>query len=374
MLDFPKKLEQKLNLRKEDNSLRFLSVSKTPIDFSSNDYLGFSKNLEIADKTADLTKNNSLLNGSTGSRLVSGNHSIHESVEKELADFHNAQNALLFNSGYDANIGLFSALLQKGDTIIYDELIHASIRDGIRMSNSNSLKFKHNSIVDLEKKFTKCTGTVYIAIESVYSMDGDTSPLTEIISFAKKNNCFLIVDEAHATGVFGKQGRGLLEELNLENEVFARIHTFGKAMGCHGAIVLGSKKLIDYLINFSRPFIYTTAASIHAVATIQASYMQLLKTDAIEKLKSNIVYFNNRIEHYQIASKFIKSNSAIHCYILPGNTNVKKTATNLQENGFGIKPILSPTVEKGKERLRICIHSYNTYEEINSLLTQLAAL
>lgn len=372
MQKLPENLKKKINLRIESDSLRTIISEKNKIDFSSNDYLGFSRNKTIVQNANNTLSDYVFVNGSTGSRLVSGTHEIHEIVEKKLASFHNSEAGLLFNSGYDANVGLFSSILQKGDTIIYDELIHASIRDGIRLSNAKSYKFKHNSLEDLEKKYSICKGTVYIAIESVYSMDGDTAPILEIVNFATKNNCYLVVDEAHSNGVMGKQGKGLIHQLHLENQIFARVHTFGKALGCHGAIVLGSKELKEYLINFSKSFIYTTAASLHSVSTIDAAYKELENTDNIESLKRNINYFNKKIKETNLQSNFIKSTSPIHCCIISGNQKVKNIATNLQEKGFDIKPILSPTVPKGEERLRICLHSYNTFEEIDGVLIQLA--
>lgn len=371
---FPKNLEKKLSDRKENNSLRVLTNKKKKIDFSSNDYLGFSQNNSISNKSHESCNSEKFKNGSTGSRLVSGTHNIHLETEKIIATFHNAESGLLFNSGYDANIGLFSCLPQKGDTIIYDELIHASIRDGIRLSNAKALKFKHNSLEDLEKKISKSEGTVYIVIESIYSMDGDSAPLQEISKLCNLYNCLLIVDEAHSNGVFGNKGQGMVQELQLENEVFARVHTFGKALGCHGAIILGSDVLRTYLINFSRSFIYTTAAASHSIATIQAAYEELQTTLELKKLQDNISYFKKGVSIRNLDSKFVESNSSIHCCIIPGNDTVKGFASTLQKKGFDIKPILSPTVPKGQERLRICIHSYNTYEEMDALLTHLAQL
>lgn len=374
MPNFPENLQKKLTDRINSNSLRGLNTSKDKIDFSSNDYLGFSKNKSIQESVKRIISTEHFINGSTGSRLVSGSHSLHNTVERFLAGYHHTEAGLLYNSGYDANLGLFSSILQKGDTVIYDQYIHASIRDGICMTNANAYKFKHNSIKDLEKKFSKSTGTVYIAVESVYSMDGDTAPLKELVAFSKKNNCYLIVDEAHSTGVFGEYGKGMLDELELENDVFARVHTFGKAMGCHGAVILGTKDLMNYLINFSRSFIYTTAASLHSVATIQASYLELKRTDAIEKLKSNILHFKECVIKYKLTSKFIESSSAIHSCIIPGNDAVKKAADFLKSKEFDVKPILSPTVPIGEERLRICLHSDNTTTEIDRLLNLLATL
>jgi 8-amino-7-oxononanoate synthase len=372
MYPFPEKLQKKIVERKQTNSLRIVSDFKNKIDFSSNDYLGFSRNKTISKGTLEILKKFSFTNGSTGSRLVSGTHMLHEIVEKKLSEFHNTEAALLFNSGYDANLGLFSSILQKGDTVLYDELIHASIRDGIRLSNAKSYKFKHNSLKGLEKIFSKCEGNIYIAVESIYSMDGDTAPLKEIANFSKKHKCYLIVDEAHSNGVFGTKGKGLVQELNLENDVFARVHTFGKALGCHGAVVLGSQELRDYLINFSRSFIYTTAASIHSIAVVYAAYQELENTDAIEKLKNNIQYFNTKISTNNLHALFIESTSAIHCCILSGNDKVKAVSKKLQTKGFDIKPILTPTVPKGEERLRICLHSYNTLEEIEELIRLLS--
>jgi len=369
---FPKDLKVALEKRKKDQSFRILKIGSNSIDFSSNDYLGFAKKETIQKEALKTLKKSAFVNGSSGSRLVSGTHELHCEVETFLADYHRAESALLYNSGYDANTGLFSAILQKGATILYDELIHASIRDGIRLSNAKAYKFKHNSINDLKKKFTNCSEPVYIAIEAVYSMDGDVAPLKEMVRFSKENNCFLIVDEAHSNGVSGSKGKGLLQELNLEKEVFARVHTFGKALGCHGAVVLGSSELRDYLINFSRPFIYTTAASLHAVATIKAAYQELKHTNAIDQLQERIAYFRKKMIENNLGHLFINSESPIQCCLISGNKQVKKIAKHLTENGFDIKAILSPTVAKGKERLRICLHSYNTFKEIDELLRLLA--
>ena len=228
------------------------------------------------------------INGSTGSRLITGNHGLHEELESELAEFFGTPEALLFNSGYDANLGLFSCVPQHGDVILFDEFCHASIRDGIKLSNSKSFSFKHNNLEDLQKKYnntSKHNGNTFLVAESIYSMDGDQAPLLELAEFCQKNKIYLIVDEAHATGVIGGSGRGLVNELGLGDSVFARIHTFGKAMGCHGAVILGSKELRNYLINFAKSFIYTTAMPIHNVLTIQFALKELLKTQ--ERIKLN---------------------------------------------------------------------------------------
>jgi 8-amino-7-oxononanoate synthase len=369
---FPEELRRKINQRKEDSSFRNLSTMPSGVDFVSNDYLGFSKKKSIHNAANEILAQNAFRNGSTGARLLSGNHPLHECVENQLAKHHQAEAALLFNSGYDANIGLFSAILQKGATVLYDELIHASIRDGIRLSNAKAFKFKHNCLEDLHKKRNKVSGPVYIAVESVYSMDGDSAPLKELVNFSIENNCFLIVDEAHSNGVFGENGSGMLQVLNLQNEVFARVHTFGKALGCHGAVVLGSKELKEYLVNFSRSFIYTTASSLHSVAVISAAYQELCTSEDGAALKKNILFFKEEILKNELQHLFVESNSAIQCCLIPGNKKVKGIAAALQKKGYQLKPILSPTVPKGKERLRFCLHSYNIKEEIAEVLHLLA--
>ena len=266
MHSFPKKLEQKLSQRTENSSLRTLPKFENHLDFSSNDYLGFA-----AEKEIHLQEELNLY-GATGSRLISGNHKVAEDVDGFLANYYKAESALIFNSGYNANLGLFSSLPQRGDTIVYDELIHASIRDGIKLSNANSFSFQHNSLLALAEKIKKAKGNVFVAVESIYSMDGDEAPLQKIVGICQKNAAALVVDEAHAVGVFGDKGEGLVAKYGLENDVFARIITFGKAYGCHGAAILGSSNLRSYLINFSRPFIYTTALPLQSVLTLKKAH------------------------------------------------------------------------------------------------------
>lgn len=360
------------------------------IDFSSNDYLGFAKNEMVFDKAHQLLiEHNIKQNGATGSRLLSGNHALYTEVEQQLCEFHNCPSALIFNSGYDANVGFFSCVPQRGDVILYDEFVHASIRDGISMSRAKAYKFKHNDLDDLRKRCQTEYGrspldsTIYVVTESVFSMDGDSPDLIKLSKICKTNNAYLIVDEAHAIGVFGKNGEGLTQALQLENKVFARIITFGKAMGCHGAAILGSKTLKQYLVNFSRSFIYTTALPPHSMATIHIAYHELNDNENIKKLHENIAYFKTKIQSLNMPIfplgemsegqwGFIASNSAIQCCIISGNARVKSIAEQLQNNGFDVKPILSPTVSQGKERLRFCLHSYNSKKEISKVLELLA--
>ena len=355
-----------LQQRIEKESLRSLKTSYPKIDFSSNDYLGFSSKGILFDEIKTL--DSSVKTGSTGSRLISGNSVLFQEIENNIAEFHQSESALLFNSGYDANLGLLSSVPQKGDLILSDELIHASLIDGIRLSFATHYKFKHNDIESLKELINRHKDSfneIYIVVESVYSMDGDCAPLIDLAEFCKNNNSHLIVDEAHAIGVFGEQGEGLCQALNIQDNCFARIYTYGKAMGCHGAAVVGSAELIQFLINFSRSFIYTTSMPEHSLLAIKAAYQLLLKTNEIKKLKSNIDYFNSKLNSN---NSFIESISAIHCQLVSGNQQVQALEDKLSNSDICIKSIKSPTVKEGKERLRICLHSFNTKQEIDLLL------
>ena len=380
-MKFPKNLSEKLDARKQNNTLRQLSQQHEKIDFVTNDYLGFSKSEKLFHETHQyLIQNKYTQNGAKGSRLISGNHPLYTITENHIARFHQSESALIYNSGYDANVGFFSSVPQKSDLILYDELIHASIRDGIQLSNAKSYKFQHNDFEDLERlilKFKDTSTTIYVATESVFSMDGDTPNLEELIRLTEKYNCYLVIDEAHALGVFGNPeisgGEGHVQEIGLQDKVFARIMTFGKGLGCHGAVVLGSNELKNYLVNFSRSLIYTTGLSPHSVATILIGYQHLEKEKhTLLQLRENINFFNQEKQMMGLRPLFIRSKSAIQCAIIPGNEKVKNIASQLQENSFDVKAILSPTVPEGQERLRICLHSYNSKEEISHLLRLLS--
>ena len=378
-MKFPKNLSLKLEARRQENAFRQLAIQNDGIDFASNDYIGFAKSKNIFDQAHSfLLDNNYIENGATGSRLLSGNHPLYKQAEDFIATFHQSESALIFNSGYDANVGFFSSVPQRGDLILHDELCHASIRDGIRLSNAKSFKFGHNDFEDLESRLIGAggdSGRVYVVTESVFSMDGDCANLEELVFLCNKYNSLLVIDEAHALGVIGDKGEGLVQSMNLREHVFARIITFGKGLGCHGAAVLGSGELKEYLVNFARSFIYTTGLSPHSIATILIAYQELEKEKAsIENLRENIIHFNQQKNILGLLPLFVYSKSAIQSAIIPGNEKVKSIAGKLQEKGFNVKAILSPTVPEGQERLRFCLHSYNSREEISGVLRLLEEL
>lgn len=364
-------MRKALERRTQEGALRSTKLYRGLTDFCSNDYLGFSTTGALREKVLAFTQSmkGQVMEGSTGSRLISGNSAMAESLEDYVATYHNAEAALLFNSGYDANIGFFSSVPKRGDTVFYDELVHASIRDGIRMGFAKSFSFKHNDLDDLGKLLIKASGNVYVAVESVYSMDGDIAPLKELCSLCEKNNFHLIVDEAHATGVFGTFGKGLVCELSLEKKVFARLHTFGKALGTHGGAIIGSKVLREYLLNFARSFIYTTALPYHSLFSIRCAYSLLQEADeAITTLHENIRLYTALMKG---ADGMLESRSSIQSLLVPGNNNVRAMAEYLINKSFDVKPVMSPTVPRGKERLRICIHSFNSEEEIKALVKEI---
>ncbi len=361
-------IKSRVDQRHQENNFRSLKLLTGLVDFYSNDYLGFAhdKNLKAAIEK-ESTANAEATTGSTGSRLLSGNSGYAEALEKMLAEFHNAQASLLFNSGFDANYGLLSALPYRGDTIIYDQLVHASIHDGIRNSKANAVMFSHNNLQQLEEKLSSAKGLKYVVVESVYSMDGDLAPLKEIADLCEKYDAGLIVDEAHATGVFGPQGEGRVVELNLEDKCLARIHTFGKAIGAHGAVIVCSEDLKNFLINYCRPFIFSTALPFHSLAAIKCSYALLPQVN--EKRKTIFQLIQTFKKHYNSKPGFelIESPSPIQSIIVKGNEHIKQFAEKIRQQGLDVRPILFPTVPRGKERIRICLHSFNTEQEVVKL-------
>jgi 8-amino-7-oxononanoate synthase len=364
MLPAEKALSEALLKREEQGSLRKLLLVNKGVDFTSNDYLGFARSAELYKMIEDKMGLSENRVGSGGSRLLSGNSKEAEELESYLSQFYNASAALVFSSGYDANVGLFSSVAKKGDIILYDELVHASIHDGIRLSKADSFPFRHNDLVHLEERLNHSSGNIFVAVESIYSMDGDWPPLTDISNLCKKHNANLIVDEAHATGVFGK---GLVQQQKIESKVFARVHTCGKALGCHGAVVVGSITLKEYLVNYARSFIYTTALPLHSLISIECAHRLLEKSvNTQNELFDNISYFRKKIKASK-HSGWLESPSSIQSLIVPGNNEVRSLCKILQDADIDVRPILNPTVPKGKERIRVCLHSYNTKEEIDLL-------
>lgn len=370
-----KQLRQKLNIRQQAGNLRVLKAQSDKIDFCSNDYLGLARNPELAQKVEEsYQKLKPSFLGATGSRLVTGTHPFALELEDNLATLFKGEKALLFNSGYQANSALLATIPQEGDLIVCDELIHASLREGARLSFATRKYFKHNDWEDLEKQIQENQANyqhIFVVTESVFSMEGDFGELEQISKVCKKHNVYLILDEAHSTGIWGENGNGYACELGLETQIFARIYTFGKALGSHGAVIVGNQVLIDYLINFARSFIFTTALPLHSLVCIQEGF-QLLKEQPqlAQDLKRKIKIFRDGLDFLEEQNEvqLLESQSPIQILRIGGNERTKAFAQFLWKEGFDIRPILSPTVKKGQEILRICLHQFNSEEEIQKLL------
>ena len=344
------------------------------IDFCSNDYLGWARAPFHAHETASFDVHQ---HGATGSRLLSGQAQSISVLEAQIAHFHQAEAALLFNSGFDANIGTLAAVSDRHTVFIYDELCHASLIDGMRLSMSrHSYKFRHNDLAHLNELLTRHAGApLCIVVESVYSMDDDVAPLKEMVALAKAAHASIVVDEAHGMGVMGAHGEGLVQHLNLHNDVDIRIHTYGKGLGCHGAAVVGSQLLIDTLINFARPFIYSTALPPASYAAIERAYAALASDDfSNAPLHNTIAAFRAKIAAHDWAAQgvtWLDSSTPIQGLVIGDVARTHAVVGALHAQQLDVRPIFAPTVPAGSERLRICLHAFNTEAELNLLIDTL---
>lgn len=349
---------------------RQLAGSVMGVDFWSNDYLGLASLVPKKRQTA-IDENHK--SGATGSRLISGDADSCHALEYMIANYHGFAAALVFNSGYTANLGLLSAVLKRGDVLLYDELMHASCRDGIRLGQAKAYKFKHNQ---LEERIEQAAGEVgeghqlFVLTEGRFSMDGDLAPLQQMAELCENFDAHLIVDEAHSCGLEGPAGAGLVAQLGLQEQVFACVVTYGKAFGSHGAAVLGSTALREYLINTCRPFIYTTGPAPAQWEGIAEAYEKLAAVHAktYPTLQARIAQFITGMATKTGEVTMGETNSPIQIVHLPGNEEVMEAELACKEAGLLVKGIRSPTVPIGQERLRICIHAFNTPAEIEELV------
>ena len=393
------RLQQQLDRRRQQSRLRILKTTDPKfVDFSSNDFLSLSTNQQFHSDYAKAVQETSRL-GSTGSRLLDGNSHLAESLERNIASFHNAPVGLLTNSGFDANVSIFSSLPQPGDIILYDELIHASVHDGMRQSRAATRQsFAHNDVDDFQRQLHKLLlshpkATVFIAVESIYSMEGDVAPLTAITDIMNllphqdRDRSHLIVDEAHSNGIWGPCGRGLVSALGLESAVLIRLHTFGKALACSGAIILTSDVIRSYLINYARPLIYTTFLSHPNLLAIQTAY-RWLQTPALtqpltDHLNKLTLTLHNELLHLTSTVLDNRSrpvpNSVL--YIPPLLPRAQRTpifalltssprqlAAHCQSKNFMVRAVVPPTVPVGTDRVRVCLHAGNQIEEVKRLV------
>ncbi|WP_315765018.1 8-amino-7-oxononanoate synthase [Sphingomonas sp. Y38-1Y] len=338
------------------------------VDFASNDYLGLAGSARLRKAAADAIARGVPM-GSGGSRLLRGNHDEIEALESEAAAFFEHEAALWFSSGYAANLTLLATLPQRGDLIVHDALVHASAHDGMRLSRADRVAAVHNDAQGFDDAIAAWRrgggmGTPWIAVESLYSMDGDLAPLAELVAVAERHDAILLVDEAHATGVFGDAGRGLSHALAPERTI--ALHTCGKALGAEGALVTGPAIMRDFLINRGRGFIFSTAPSPLMAAVVRES----LRTLADEPERRDALW--QRIA-YAERSLGIGSRSQILPLILGDDNRAMTVAAAVQAAGFDVRGIRPPTVPPGTARLRIAITNHVELDDIDALADALKA-
>ncbi|MFM7085237.1 MAG: 8-amino-7-oxononanoate synthase [Hyphomicrobium sp.] len=362
--------ERALKALNTRNRLRVLTP-QLGIDFSSNDYLGLSTSTELSDAILEALERGVPI-GAGGSRLLRGNKPEHECLEAEAAGFFGAESCLFMGGGFAANTAIFSCLPQRGDLILYDELIHASSREGIKMGNAEGISVLHNNLDAFETNILKWRkkghkGQVWIALETIYSMEGDTAPLESFNNLAQRYDAMLVLDEAHATGIFGPKGQGLGHTLEGLPHVIS-LHTCGKALGVMGALILAPRHFRDFLINRAKPFIYATAPSPLIAAAVRValkivSEKKELRTALFERIKHFRKEFKNRCN-------LIGTETQIQPIILKSNTRALLISKNLQKLGFDVRAIRPPTVPEGSARLRVSLTLNATSEDITSLIRE----
>ncbi len=352
------------------------------VDFSSNDYLGVSTTGQLSDVRSEA-------NGATGSRLLTGHTASAVTVEAAACSAHDSAAALLFNSGYDANLSLFSCVPGHTDALVYDSLIHASVHDGMRASRAAArFPFLHNDLASLRHTLNRALeqvdGAVIVAVEAVYSMDGDVAPLAAIFATIDsvreqhQRDVQLIVDEAHSGGIYGANGSGLVSSLGFTKHpaLLAWLITYGKAYGAHGAVVLCSDLLRSYLLNYARPLIYSTALPPNAHAVILASYSYMRSKSAVVA-RTRLWLLRDKfrtLAKTTLPPDALMSegrDSAIQGVLVAGNQRCVAVSNFVRDAGYDVYPIRAPTVPKGKERLRVVIHAHNTIDEVEGLVTAL---
>lgn len=367
----PTFLQQRLARIRAAGNYRQLAGTLAGTDFWSNDYLGLARlaHPESADQ---------LPTGATGSRSISGDAAHCHETEGLIAAYHQQPAALVFHTGYTANLGLLAALLTRTDTIVYDELIHASCRDGLRLGQARAFRFRHNDLQDLRQQCERARpdGQLFVLTEGRFSMDGDLPPLTEMAAFCAARGAHLIVDEAHSAGLEGDGGAGLVAALGLQAQVFATVVTYGKAFGAHGAAVLGTENLREYLVNTCRPFIYTTAPPPAQWEAIRRAYTRLSAEHSVrwEQLRVRIEQFRQQAAAAGFGDRLLPVTGPIQIVTLPGNAAVMAAEAACRAAGLLVKGIRSPTVAAGAERLRICLHAFNTASEVAQLVAVLATV
>jgi 8-amino-7-oxononanoate synthase len=348
-------LETDLRALERRGRLRALR-ERSGIDFTSNDYLGLAESKELRQAAIDAIARGVPV-GAGGSRLLRGNHSEHEALESEAAKYFGAETALYFGGGYVANFAIFSTLPQSGDLVIHDQLIHASVHEGLRRGRADFVSVAHNDVDAFDAAIVRWRaaggkGRPWISVESLYSMDGDSPDLDGLFAVADRHEAMLVIDEAHATGVLGPQGRGLAAAFEGRDNVIT-LHTCGKALGTVGGFILGPKIVRDFLVNRSRPFIFATAPS-PLIAAVTRAALEISRTNPERRERlARLVQFAGRELDRRCGIK--ASGSHILPIIVGADRAAVAVADALQRRGFDVRAIRPPTVPEGTARLRIAL-------------------
>lgn len=348
--------------------------ARSGIDFTSNDYLGLAESAELKRAAIDALERGVPV-GSGGSRLLRGNHPEHEALESEAASYFGAETALYFGGGYVANLALFSTLPQRGDVVVHDELLHASAHEGMRRGRAECIAIPHNDIDAFETAITRWrtgggTGRPWIAVESLYSMDGDSPDLAALMAVADRHDAMVIVDEAHATGVLGPDGRGLAASFEGRDNVVT-LHTCGKALGTSGGFILGATPIRDFLINRARPFIFATAPSPLTAAVTRVA-LDICRTNPAHR--ERLAQLLRFAEHEMRRCCGIEpSGSHILPVIVGPDTAAVALAAALQHRGLDVRAIRPPTVPENTARLRIALTLNVDEAAVTSLFEAIAA-
>jgi 8-amino-7-oxononanoate synthase len=369
------RLEAELAQLKVRGLGRTLSLSRG-LDFSSNDYLGFARHPLILEAArAALSRWGRL--GASGSRLLAGHHEEHEALEAEAAAFFGVEAALYFNSGFDANMALFSVLPAPRSCVLYDEKIHASVKEGIRASLASKAPFRHNDLLDAEKRLrlarSRGARELFIAIESLYSMEGDLAPLSGFLELARRFEATLVVDEAHATGVLGRTGRGALEGSKASGVI--ALHTCGKALGAAGALVAGPRLVVDYLINRARPFLYSTAQPPVVAAAVRRA-LSLVDEEPWrrERLREISVLASSRFKGALSRWTAREGATPVVPVLIGSEEEAVAASQELSRRGFDVRAVRPPTVPRGTARLRVSINVQRREREIEELSANLVEI
>lgn len=366
-----KPYEDALASLEERGRLRRLALP-AGYDFTSNDYLALANSAEMKEAALQAL-NRGVAVGAGGSRLLRGNYSEHESLEADAAAFFGSEAALYFSSGFSANYALFAALPQRGDLVVYDALIHASAHDGMRAGRAEIAEAAHNDANAVEDKIRAWraagnSGRPWIAVESLYSMDGDRAPLEDLAAIADRHEGILVIDEAHATGVFGPDGRGLGGLLEGRPNILS-LHTCGKALGSSGALICGPKVMRDFMVNHSRPFIFSTAPSPIIAASVRAALQLCNEEPQRREQLAGLIEFTNKTIKARCGVK--PSGSQIIPVIVGSDRRATALASAMRGYGYDIRAIRPPTVPEGTARLRIALTLHASQELVSEMIDAL---